>query len=48
MIATYILIVSLSSGKAGFTAEFYTKAHCEAAGQAVIRYNEQRYVCVEK
>lgn len=48
MVATYILIVLLNSGNTGFTAEFYTKDRCEIAGQAVIRYHDQRYICVEK
>ncbi len=48
MVATYILIVLLNNGNTGFTAEFYTKAHCEAAGKASIRYEDQRYICVEK
>jgi hypothetical protein len=53
MIATYILIVLLHTGDAGFTAEFYTKDNCERAGKAVMAVhnyhsNYQSYMCVEK
>ncbi len=53
MTATWVLVVLLNAGDAGFTADFYTKSHCEAAGQAVIAnvansYHSKRYICVEK
>ncbi len=53
MIAAYVLIVLVKAGDAGFTADFYTKGHCEAAGQAIMAvhnyyHNYQSYICVEK
>ncbi len=49
MTATWVLIVFLHYGQAAFTAEFYTKEKCEAAGhRAASMYPLSNYQCVEK
>lgn len=49
MTATWVLIVFLHYGQAAVSADFYTKGHCEAAGETITKgWGNAVYHCVEK